>query len=300
MHHHVLTKAGGRVPAGVLIQSWAELQCFGTASSQPRLRYPLLLKPNAGGFGAGIQRFDSPEELQSFAANQIEQGGAFFEDGTGVLQEYHEPQGGTVYRVWHLGGRVQCAVGTTFLNNSHGKEFRGACMAKGCEVPQRVIVPWEVPEEVVRVVEAAADLSGADCGSVELLYPEVLLAGGPGPPSPHRPLAPQGSTEAVYFDVNMVSTLPEPGRVKAYPIRFRVCVNVGSPLSRYKAGSRNTRKLCAPCLEVSHTRCHSRIPTRCGRQLTTLTQPWRRTSGTHTHTHTLVNRGLGVWGLTAA
>ena len=172
LHHSVLEKAGGATPPSVIVQSWFDLKEHATAKDSP-LRYPLLLKPNAGGFGAGIVRFSTPEDAVKTADEAIALGQDLDpNDGVAVLQEYYEPAGGTVYRVWHVGGRVQCGVATTFLDGSHGKEFGGACAATGCVLQNRVMKPWRVPESVARVVEATAKLSGADCGSVELLYPE--------------------------------------------------------------------------------------------------------------------------------
>ena len=52
------------------------------------LRFPVLVKPNAGGFGAGIARLDSPDEL---AASAAAVDAALGEDGVALLEEFMEP-----------------------------------------------------------------------------------------------------------------------------------------------------------------------------------------------------------------
>ena len=79
----------------------------GGGSSPPPSRsaaYPLLLKPNAGGFGAGIVRFAGSEELHA-AADTVRSPPAD-DDGVALLQEYLAPADGFIYRVWFLGPKV--------------------------------------------------------------------------------------------------------------------------------------------------------------------------------------------------
>ena len=66
------------------------------AKAAERLRFPVLLKPNVGGSGAGIVRFDSAGELES--------------DGTVLLQEYLEPEDGAIVRVEVLNGEYLYAI----------------------------------------------------------------------------------------------------------------------------------------------------------------------------------------------
>ena len=66
------------------------------------LRFPLVVKPNVGGSGAGIVRFDDALELAAaVGAGRI--GGGL--DGTILLQEYHEPRQASIVRVETLEGR---------------------------------------------------------------------------------------------------------------------------------------------------------------------------------------------------
>lgn len=70
-----------------------------------RLRFPVLLKPNVGGSGAGIRRFDTAAELEA-ALGALD----FGPDGTAVLQEHVEPEGGAVVRVEVMDGRYLYAI----------------------------------------------------------------------------------------------------------------------------------------------------------------------------------------------
>ena len=66
------------------------------------LRFPIVVKVNIGGSGAGIIRFDTPEGLQAAVdAGQIDLG----LDQTALVQEYVTPRGGHIHRVETLDGR---------------------------------------------------------------------------------------------------------------------------------------------------------------------------------------------------
>jgi hypothetical protein len=73
-------------------------------------RFPVLLKPNVGGSGAGIVRFDRPEDLEgAVKRNAISLG----PDGTALLQEYLESEDGSIVRVEVLGGEFLYAIKIT-------------------------------------------------------------------------------------------------------------------------------------------------------------------------------------------
>src|SRR5215831_14192186 len=71
------------------------------------LRFPVVVKPNIGGSGAGIVRFDVPEALADAA-----RGGrlAFGPDGVALVQEFLEPADGGIVRVEALGGEYLYAI----------------------------------------------------------------------------------------------------------------------------------------------------------------------------------------------
>ncbi len=66
------------------------------------LRYPILVKPNIGGSGAGITRYDSSESLaDAVARGQVLLG----IDGTAIVQEGAPLRGGHITRVETLNGK---------------------------------------------------------------------------------------------------------------------------------------------------------------------------------------------------
>ena len=79
------------------------------------LRFPVIVKPNIGGSGAHLRRFDSPEELTAGVA-ELDLG----PDGTGLVQEFLESQDGTTRRVEFLGGEYLYAIRIA----SEGQDFK--------------------------------------------------------------------------------------------------------------------------------------------------------------------------------
>jgi RimK-like ATP-grasp domain len=92
------------------------------------LRFPVLVKPNVGGSGAGIVRFDSPAELEAKAAS-LDLG----PDHTALVQEYLEPAQGAIVRVEVLDGRVLYAIRIVRENPGHFN----LCPADLCHPPSR-------------------------------------------------------------------------------------------------------------------------------------------------------------------
>jgi hypothetical protein len=71
------------------------------------LQYPIVIKPNIGGSGAGIRRFDSTEELDRAAGSgEIDLG----IDSTALVQEFLPAEGGSIVRVEVLNGRFLYAI----------------------------------------------------------------------------------------------------------------------------------------------------------------------------------------------
>ena len=69
------------------------------------VRFPAVVKPNVGGSGALIERFESRAELEARAPALH-----FGPDGVALLQEYVEPADGAIVRVEVLDGRYLYAI----------------------------------------------------------------------------------------------------------------------------------------------------------------------------------------------
>src|ERR1700732_530922 len=106
-------------------------------SAAEAIGYPLIIKPNIGGSGAGIKKFNSPDELRgAVEENSL----SFGIDSIGLVQEFFKARDGMITRVEVLGGEYLYAIqihitGDTFdlcpadiCKNTKGEELtRLAC-----------------------------------------------------------------------------------------------------------------------------------------------------------------------------
>ena len=137
-------------------------------SAADGMAFPLLVKANIGGSGAGIVRFSSPDEL----ARAIDDGtvpGSI--DKVLLLQDYVPPRGGTILRIETLGGRFLYA-----LEVESGGDTFDLCPADAClaqpgrkAVAMRPITP---PAAIVDAAERIARAAQLDVGGVEAVIDE--------------------------------------------------------------------------------------------------------------------------------
>jgi len=142
------------------------------------LRFPVVVKANIGGSGAGIVRFDAPEDL----ARAAREGRlALGLDQTALVQEFIPAQDGHITRVEVLGGKYLYAInvyssGDSFnlcpadiCQTNDGVELsRAACPADAPKNNLRVegyTPPVEVIDDVERILKAA----GIEIGGVEYI-----------------------------------------------------------------------------------------------------------------------------------
>ena len=148
------------------------------AARQARLRYPVLVKANVGGSGAGIVKYDNEEALRSAVRDgQVSLG----VDGTALVQEAAPLRDGHITRVETLGGKFLYAIDVYPAQGSFdlcpadacqradGVELvRGACAVDAPKTGLKVssaLPPIEIVEQVERIA-AAAHL---DVGGIEYL-----------------------------------------------------------------------------------------------------------------------------------
>ena len=127
--------------------------------------YPLLVKANIGGSGAGITRFASADELgQAVADGNVPQS----VDQVLLVQDYVPPANGTIIRLETLGGRFLYAIEV----ESSGETF-DLCPAEACIAqPGRAAIGMCAVEPLPEIVEAAeriAKAAGLHVGGVELV-----------------------------------------------------------------------------------------------------------------------------------
>jgi glutathione synthase/RimK-type ligase-like ATP-grasp enzyme len=127
--------------------------------------WPLLVKANVGGSGAGIVRYESEEALaRSLAEGSVPAS----VDGVLLVQEQVPARGGTIVRAETLGGELLYAIEV----ESGGDSF-DLCPADACLAgPGRAAVRMSAtapPAELVEAAERIAQAAGLDVGGVEYL-----------------------------------------------------------------------------------------------------------------------------------
>jgi len=142
------------------------------------LRFPIVVKANIGGSGAGIVRFDSRQALMRAAENGRLDLGI---DQTTLVQEFIPPHQGHITRVETLGGKYLYAIkvfttGDTFnlcpadiCQTTDGVELtRTACPVDAPKTGLRVEA-YEPPRAVIEAVEKIVRTADIDVGGVEYI-----------------------------------------------------------------------------------------------------------------------------------
>src|ERR1700743_3887547 len=159
------------------------------------LRFPVVVKANIGGSGAGITKYQTLEDLRAAP----EQGGMDFGvDHTALVQEFIPARGGYITRVETLGGKFLYAIrvyltGDTFnlcpadiCQTSTGVELvRNACAV---EAPKNglKVEGYTPPPAVIKAVETIVQQAGIDVGGIEYIVDDR-------------------DGEILYYDVNALS-----------------------------------------------------------------------------------------------
>ena len=128
------------------------------------LAYPIVVKVNIGGSGAGIVRFDSPEALAAAVADSLVPESI---DRVWLAQEYAPVRGGRITRLETLGGRFLYAID---VDGGGGFDL---CPADACLIqPGKTAVTIDRVEPGPELIEAAERIvraAGLDIGGVEVL-----------------------------------------------------------------------------------------------------------------------------------
>ena len=137
-------------------------------------RFPVLVKPNVGGSGALIERFDDLDALAA-RAGVLD----FGPDGVALLQEYIEPRDSAIVRIEVLDGRALYAIRIV----KRAEDFN-LCPADICQVPAASsnlaacpadvrpgleVSRYDAPDDVVAQAVALTRAASIDVGGVEYL-----------------------------------------------------------------------------------------------------------------------------------
>jgi len=138
--------------------------------------FPLIVKPNIGGRGAGIVRLESTTELdRAIDAGQIDLG----IDSTALIQEFIPARNGHINRVETLDGKFLYAM-KVFTSD----ENFNLCPAEICDIerakegavlladgpkPGLKVEPYQPPGQIIDAVERVVASAGIDVGGVEYI-----------------------------------------------------------------------------------------------------------------------------------
>ena len=141
------------------------------------LRFPIVVKPNIGGSGVGIVRFDTPEQVEAAARNNAIALGL---DSTGIVQEFIPARGGHIVRVETLSYKYLYGIkvftsGDTFdlcpmdiCKTTDGAELATTCVVEGAKSGLRV-EGYQPPPEIAAAVERIFSTAKIEVGGAEYL-----------------------------------------------------------------------------------------------------------------------------------
>ncbi len=167
------------------------------------LRWPVVVKPNIGGSGAGVKRFDSVEALA--VASGEKDGIALGMDSTALVQEFIPARDAAIVRVEVVNGKYLYAIKIHIT----GETF-DLCPADICKTPtgvelNRAACPIDAPKSGLTVeafnppAEAIADVerimkeAGIEIGGVEYIVDDR-------------------DGKRLYYDVNALSNFVADGK----------------------------------------------------------------------------------------
>jgi hypothetical protein len=138
--------------------------------------YPIVLKPNIGGSGAGIERFNTSAELRT----AVEADRLYFGiDSTALVQEAFTPRDGIITRVEVLGGKFLYAIQIHITGESYNLCPGDICQNTRGEELTRTACPADAPRtgmtvegytpsrQVIDDVERIMELAGVEVGGIE-------------------------------------------------------------------------------------------------------------------------------------
>jgi hypothetical protein len=172
-----------------------------------KIGYPLVIKPNIGGSGAGIIRFSNPEDLK----RAVEAGSLYFGiDSVALVQEFFPARDSIITRVEVLGGKYLYAIqihttGETFnlcpadiCQNTKGEELaRAACPVDAPKTGLKV-EGYEPPQKVIADVERIFQATGIEVGGLEYVVDDR-------------------DGKLLYYDINALSNfVADPERVVGF------------------------------------------------------------------------------------
>ena len=156
----LIASLGYAIPKTTIVHRVADLE-----TAAEGMTFPLLVKANIGGSGAGIVRYSSLDELRSAIADRMVPRSV---DQVLLLQDYVPARGGKIIRLETLGGRFLYAIEV----ESSGETF-DLCPADACVIGRgNKVIEMRAIEPAAELIEAAERISnaaGLDLGGIEVV-----------------------------------------------------------------------------------------------------------------------------------
>ncbi len=153
----LMTSLGLAVPATRVVHRAVDILAAAT-----ELRFPLVVKANVGGSGAGIMRYETPEDLAVAVADKFLPTSI---DGVLLVQEYVPARDGTITRLETLDRKFLYAI-----DIAGGGAF-DLCPADACVADGKPIVMTKADPDpaLIDAAERIATAAGLDIGGVEVM-----------------------------------------------------------------------------------------------------------------------------------
>jgi hypothetical protein len=175
------------------------------------LRWPVVVKPNIGGSGAGVKRFDGLSQLRHAVEAQpgSENALQFGLDSTALVQEFIPAEDSHIVRVEVLNGKFLYAIkvritGETFdlcpadiCRTTSGTDLNRAACAIDAPKSGITVEAYTPPADAIRDVETILQNAGIDIGGVEYITD-----------SRHEP---GQAGQRYYYDINALSNFVADG-----------------------------------------------------------------------------------------
>lgn len=129
------------------------------------LRFPVLVKADIGGAGAGITRYETPEKLAEAAGESWCPVGV---NGISLIQEYAPRRGGKITRVETLAGRFLYALDIESPGDAFDLCPADACLARP-GTPTLTMTKTTPPADIIEAVEGLAVAAELEVGGIEYL-----------------------------------------------------------------------------------------------------------------------------------
>ncbi|NYE29554.1 carbamoylphosphate synthase large subunit [Rhodanobacter sp. K2T2] len=157
----VIQSLGLDIPATRVVHRQADI-----VAATEGLRFPVIVKVNIGGSGAGVSRYDSVDELKQAVANDRAPKGI---DSVLLVQEYVPAKDKHMVRMETLDGKFLYAISL----NTDGGTF-DLCPADVCLIdkPTVTVQEFKPDAQAIKAAEAIARASGLDIGGIEFMIDE--------------------------------------------------------------------------------------------------------------------------------